>query len=213
MAGLTYAEYARKGFFELVCAAALTGPVILGAQELLPADQQQIRRWYIGLSSVLIASVFVVLASALLRMRLYVGAYGLSELRFFTALFIGWLAATFAWLAFTIVTRRRNRFAFGALVAGYLVILGANYLNPDALIARTNMDAERSPDIGYLTELSVDAAPAITERVGRLSPDEGKKLKAAVRDRWGNELRRSDWRSLNLSRLKYQAFYRRKLAD
>jgi hypothetical protein len=213
VAGLTYAKYARHGFFELVCAAALTVPVILGAQELLPAGEPRVRGWFVGLSGTLVVSVFVVLASALFRMHLYVDAYGLSQLRLYTALFIAWLAITFVWLLVTIVTAKRSRFAFGALVAGYVVVLGANYINPDALIARTNLDAARSPDLTYLGELSVDAAPAITERVKRLPADQGRQLKDAVRNRWRNELTRSDWRSLNLSRMKYEAFYRRKLRD
>ena len=213
VANLTYAEYARRDFFELVCAATLTVPVILGAQDLLPVGERRVRRFFIGLSGVLVACVFVVLASALFRMRLYVAAYGLSELRLFTALFIGWLAVTFAWLGVTIVSGMRSRFAFGALVAGFAFVFGANYINPDALIARTNLDSGRNPDIAYLAALSLDAAPAITERVERLPFVQGQQLKTALRDRWGHELTRSDWRSLNLSRMKYEAIYRRRLSD
>ena len=204
VAGLTYAQYARGGFFELAIVAGLTIPMLIGAQALIPLGDRTFKRWFIALGSVLSACVFVILGSALDRMSLYVHFYGLSELRLFTTLFMGWLGVTLAWLCISSILRKKS-FSFGALVAGYAFVLLANWINPDALIAHTNLDAAKNPDLGYLATLSIDAAPVISSHLDRLPPTERNKLWNGARSRWGYELKGGDWRSLNLSRLRFES--------
>ena len=67
------------------------------------------------------------------------GEYGLTEERLYATAFMGWLAAVFLWFAATVMAGRRERFAFGAIVAGFLLVIVLSALNPDALIARTNL--------------------------------------------------------------------------
>ncbi|HUF49364.1 MAG TPA: DUF4173 domain-containing protein, partial [Longimicrobiales bacterium] len=81
--GLTYAEYARRGFFELVTVTALVLPLLLLADWLLRRERprdEQIFRILTGLQIVLI---LVITVSALQRMRLYQQTYGLTELRLY----------------------------------------------------------------------------------------------------------------------------------
>src|SRR2546421_3992795 len=77
--GLTYAEYARRGFFELVTASSLVLPVLVGADWLVRNEAREHQRTFRQLTIVLLLLIAVVMASALARMRLYVGAFGLSE--------------------------------------------------------------------------------------------------------------------------------------
>src|SRR5690606_28461555 len=81
--GLTYAEYARRGFFELVAASALVLPLLLVGDWLF--DHRGPRDGWIfrALSLLLILLVLVVMASAFHRMRLYLGAYGMTEPRLY----------------------------------------------------------------------------------------------------------------------------------
>ncbi len=61
---------------------------------------------------------------------------------------------------------RRDRFAFGALLAGFAGILAINVMNPDALIASTNIDRMEHGkrfDAYYLATLSADAVPVLVE--------------------------------------------------
>ena len=78
---LTYAEYARHGFFELVAVAALVLPLLLLADWMRRRDRGRQDVLFRVLAGALIVLLFVVMASALQRMRLYQREYGLTELR------------------------------------------------------------------------------------------------------------------------------------
>jgi hypothetical protein len=87
-AGLTYAEYARRGFFELVTVTAIALPTLLLAHWLLRADDRRGERTFGILAGTLVALHFVVMASALQRMYLYVDEYALTQLRFYVTAFV-----------------------------------------------------------------------------------------------------------------------------
>jgi hypothetical protein len=79
--GLTYASYARRGFFELLAVAFVVGALVLGAESFVRRRTWVYHAALIGL----VAMTLVVLASAFLRLRLYQDAYGWTELRFYVA--------------------------------------------------------------------------------------------------------------------------------
>jgi hypothetical protein len=161
--GQSYAHYARHGFFELVAVSVLVLPVLLAANAL--ARNRVVR----ALSFTLVALELVVAASALERLRLYQHEFGLTELRIWTSGVVLWLACVFIWLCATTL-RGRRRFAVGALVLGFAFTAGLNVLNPDALIARTNLDRPRV-DVAYLGHLSDDAVPTLVDRLPGLRPE------------------------------------------
>jgi hypothetical protein len=192
-AHLTYAEYARHGFFELVAVTALTLSVLLLADWALGSDGRRAFRW---LAAVLLALLGVVIASALERMRLYVQHFGLTELRLYATGGILWLAVVSAWFAFTVLRGRRHAFAVGALVAGFAATLALNVLSPDALIARTNV-TRPVVDVSYLAGLSDDAVPTLLSRVSSLPAVQQTEL---ARELLQRDVTAGDWRSWNVSR-------------
>jgi hypothetical protein len=201
-AGLTCAAYARRGFFELVTVAALALPLLLAADWALKAEKRSHYHLFRLLAGLLVALLFAVLASALQRMLLYQRAFGLTELRLYVTAAIGWLAALFAWFGATVLRGQRDRFAFGALIAGFTMVGGLYLLNPDALIAQTNtarMAEGRPLDAGYVTSLSADAVPAAIAALPRMNAAARKSAATALLKRWSPP-RRVDWRSWNLSR-------------
>ncbi|HZF38244.1 MAG TPA: DUF4173 domain-containing protein [Blastocatellia bacterium] len=172
VAGLTYAEYARSGFFELVGVAALVLPLLLAAHWLLRKEKASDERIFRVLAGLQIALLFVMMVSALRRMRLYQREYGLTELRVYTTVFMGWLALIFVWFAITVLRGRRERFAFGAVVTGFLAIGALLAVNPDRLIARVNVGqaiAGRNFDAAYVASLSADAVPELIEALPKLN--------------------------------------------
>jgi Domain of unknown function (DUF4173) len=193
---LTYAEYARHGFFELVVVAVLVLLVLLALDALLRGDGSRGALVVRCLSWCLLVLVFVVMASALQRMRLYEDVYGLTQLRIYAVGIIGWLGAVFLWFGLTVLSGRRASFALGAVVAGFTATAILNVVNPDALIARTNLDRSRV-DVPYVAGLSDDAVPEMLERLPSLRPDLRRALALEL-------LRRNpsggDWRSFNLAR-------------
>jgi hypothetical protein len=195
-AQLTYAEYARHGFFELVAVAALVLPLILIADWALRRERPGHQRLFRTLAAVLLVLLSVVMASALERMRLYQREYGLTELRFYVTAFMIWLAVVFVWLAATVLRSRRDLFAVGALVSGFAAILVLNALNPDAVIARTNLDRPNL-DVPYLLRLSDDATPALVEAMPKLDPDVRRQLEVELGSR---NREPGDWRTWNWGR-------------
>ena len=95
--GLTVAEYARRGFFELVCVALLVIPVLLASRALTARDAKA-RRLHTQLALPLIVLVCAMMGSAVERMQLYVGYFGLTTDRFFALIFMAWLAVVLVWL-------------------------------------------------------------------------------------------------------------------
>lgn len=197
-AGLSYAEYARSGFFELVGVAALALVVLLGAGASLRRERPSDDRIYRWLGRVLVAMVFCVVASAMMRMKLYTNAFGLTELRVYSTVFMAWLTFAFAWMLATTLRERPQRFAFGTFVGGLVAIFGANLLNPDALIVRTNLSKPHA-DFGYLKTLSDDAALAMSRMEGAI-PAARRADAQEFLHRRRRALVQGDWRELNLSR-------------
>ncbi|HVF98420.1 MAG TPA: DUF4153 domain-containing protein, partial [Chloroflexia bacterium] len=162
-AGLTYAEYARRGFFELVAVSVLTLGLILGMHHLTRRDTARQKLYFNGLGSLLVALVLVLLASAYWRLSLYEQAYGYTHLRLYVEVFELWLAATFMWLLLALWWKPK-RFAIGAIVAALGFLATLNLVNPDATIARENLQRYQATgklDAWYLAGLSEDAVPAL----------------------------------------------------
>ncbi len=199
--GLTYAEYARRGFFELVWATALVLPLLLALHWLLRRDDALALRIFRLLALVQIALLFVVIASAVTRMRLYQREYGLTELRLYTMAFMGWLALVFVWFAATVLRGARARFACGALVSALLVIGALHLLNPDAAIVRANLAHARTGrafDAGYATTLSADAVPTLVRALPGLTQDARCLAARELLARWSST--DADWRAWNVAR-------------
>jgi hypothetical protein len=200
--GLTYAEYARKGFFELVAASGLVLPVLLGAEALIRGGTPAQLRLFRQLAGLLLSLLVVIMASALERMRLYVDAFGLSATRLYATAFMILLVGIFAWFGWTVLRGRRQRFAFGALMQAFAVLAGLHVLNPDPFIVRTNLKrpaAERPFDAEYVASLSADAVPVLLEALPRLSIADRCTVAGRLSRRWNGE-NAPDWRTWNWSR-------------
>jgi hypothetical protein len=201
---LTHAEYARRGFFELVTVAALVLPILLLLQWLLGKEDPVHVRVFQLLAGAQIVMLFVIMASALQRMRLYQNEFGLTELRLYTTAFMAWLAVVFLWFAATVLRGQRERFAFGAMIAGLVAIVVLHGLNPDDLIIRTNAARAltgRTFDAKYATSLSADAVPALVACLSNLSVQDQPLVARRVLGKWP-QLDQRDWRSWNWSRAK-----------
>ena len=194
---LTYAEYARRGFFELVVAVALVVPILLAADWLLDRRVGRNARLFGGLAGVQIALVLAIAASALERLRLYHASYGLTESRLYGMVLLIWIGAMLAWLAATVLRGRREAFAFGALVSGLGTVAVLFAINPDAVIARTNvarMASASAPvrfDVAYATSLSADAVPVLVDALPALPHDVQCPLAQRLLRRWSAAEHRS----------------------
>jgi hypothetical protein len=199
------AEYARRGFGELVAVAALVLPMLLLSHWLLRKDAKAVGPVYKVLAGLQILLLFVVMASAVQRLILLTGelGYGMTTVRFYPMVFMTWLAVVFAWFAVTVLREKRNHFAWGALWSAVLVLGATNLLNPDAFIARTNlqlMERGRSFDVYYNSRLSDDAVPTLIEHFEKLDSDSAIVMYGELQQRACDKRRETDIRSWNYSR-------------
>lgn len=207
--GLTYAEYARRGFFELMTASGLVLPILLGAEALVHGGTGPQIRVFRQLAGLLLALLTVIMTSALERMRLYVAAFGLSTTRLYATAFMILLLGVFAWFAWTVLRGQRQRFVFGSLMQGLAVLAGLHLLNPDAFIVKTNLHrpaAERPFDAKYALTLGGDAVPALLDAMPRLGAEDRCVIVDGLLARWDNA--NFDWRTWNWSRARARSLVR-----
>ncbi|MFC7529087.1 DUF4153 domain-containing protein [Actinoplanes sp. GCM10030250] len=164
--GLTYAEYARSGFWQLCAVTALTLVVLAGAARWAPRTERTDRmllRYVLGALTVL---TFVIVASALHRMSVYTDMYGLTRLRLLVAACEVWFGLILCMVLVAGLRIHAPWLPRVALATGVLALLGLAAANPDGLIAENHVQRyERTAriDTGYLGSLSPDAVPALAE--------------------------------------------------
>ncbi|HSQ31476.1 MAG TPA: DUF4173 domain-containing protein [Gemmatimonadaceae bacterium] len=184
--GLTVAEYARRGFFELVAVAALVVPLVLGTRAAI--ENERVVRRHRQLSLALIVLLAAIMASALLRMRLYVGYFGLTTDRLYATALMLWLCVVFAAMALTVLRGRTRLFAASTVLSGLVTLFTLNAINPDLLVARVNLGRSpgvRGVDYVYLARLSGDATPTVVNALIASSPSpDACKAARALRRRW-----------------------------
>ncbi|HEX2168428.1 MAG TPA: DUF4173 domain-containing protein [Longimicrobiales bacterium] len=189
--GLTYAEYARRGFFELVWVVGLTVPLLLVADQVLRRERPRHEVVFRTIAGVLIVLVFAVFASAVQRMRLYQTMYGLTEARFYATAALLTVGAVLLWFTMTVLRGRRRSFAFGTLVISAACAIVLHVINPDALIVRSNI--ARAPagpgdiaalDAAYVASLSADAVPVLIDELASVPRHAQPPIARRLLERW-----------------------------
>jgi len=210
LAGLTYAEYARRGFFELVVVALLAGTLVVA----LDAAAARRSRLLLGASLGLLGLTAVVLLSALLRLRLYQEAYGWTELRFVVLTGILWLGVALAIAAVLVVTQRTRWILHALGIATLATVALVNVVGPQAFVAERNLDRAIDPslvpaggrtglDARYLAELGDEAVEPIVDAWPQLPAADRAALAPVLarrRDELTSDPAVQGWPSWNLTR-------------
>lgn len=181
-AGMTYAQYAHEGFYELVIAAGIVLAVLLSVPGRAKLDSKGLQSGLRWLATGLVAATLPMLVSAFARMMLYEDVYGFTRQRVLSQAICVLIGMLLAWRAATLWTWP-SRFAVGAVASGVLCLLGLNALDPDAFIARRNLSPSRyaalsaseptvAVDAWYLGTLSADATPELVAFVNSEAPAE-----------------------------------------
>ena len=165
--GMTYSDYARQGYFQLIAVVCLAGALLVGAHVVVGRT-----RALLAGALVLLGLTGVILASAAFRLRLYQEAYGWTELRFYVAASILWLAVG-AVTAAVLLWRDRMRWLAHGLAAGAVAItLAVSAIGPHAFVTSQNLARLLDPslvapgghpgfDAAYAVSLGDDAIPEL----------------------------------------------------
>ena len=207
-AGYTYAEYARRGFFELVAAALLSFGLIYALAIVARRETPgQSTGFHLG-AVLLVLLTGVILISAFFRLRLYEDAYGFTRLRTYTHVAIVWMAVLSMVFLGLLLSGRLRAFAPLAVlgVAGFALTL--NLMNIDSFIVQRNaarLARGGEVDVAYLLSLSDDAVPGLVRLAGQAPAQvradllPGLACRRAAVEGWFDE---AGWPSTHLARLR-----------
>jgi hypothetical protein len=163
-AGLTYAEYARQGFFQLLAVGALTLAVVAAAMRWATRGARRDTLLLQVLLGALCALTLVILASALRRLGLYEEAFGFTRARIAAHAIILWLGGLLVLVMVAGVRMRGWWLPRAAVAFTAVALLVFTLVNPDRLVASKNVERYRETgqiDLEYLSRLSADAVPAL----------------------------------------------------
>lgn len=168
-AGLTPAEYARSGFFQLCWAAVVVVGYLALARRLAAPGIMQ-RPLVRALAATVPMLAVGLVAVSLRRMALYDQAFGLTMLRLSVVVAATWIGVVLLLVAARNlgVAPDRDWLPGVAVMAGLVLLLGANLVNPEAIVVRHNVARATQGatfDADYLATLSSDAVLTIARAV------------------------------------------------
>lgn len=199
------AEYARRGFGELVAVAGLVLPILLASHWLIRKDTPLAGKLFRVFAGLQIVLLFVIMASAVQRLVLLTGnlGYGMTTVRLYPLIFMGWLAVVFVWFCVTVLRGYRQHFAWGALWMAFAILGATHLLNPDKFIVETNialMQQGRQFDADYNSRLSDDSLRTLFLAIPEMSDSDQQKVVQNLARRLCKMRKEGDVRSWNLSR-------------
>lgn len=160
--GLSYAEYAREGFFQLCAVAGMNFLIMLCIMRYVNQKNPVLLR---TLCIVLVLFTLILLVTAASKLWLYIARYGLTQDRVYAAWFMGLLAVLFVLIIVGqfIPAFKTLPIALAVTVALYLAF---SLSGPDRWIAEYNVGRYLNGtaweiDVDMLCELGDDAVPSL----------------------------------------------------
>jgi hypothetical protein len=162
---MTYADYARRGFAELVVVTVINFTVLMATLHGTDRTSRSMDRFLRMLLAVLIGCTGVMLCSAFMRMAMYEAAYGFSETRLLVDVFILFLSVLFVIALVKLWDDRLKLMKPYAIIAltAYVIV---NYMQVDSIVASNNVERYEltgNIDTSYLGTLSFEAVPYLIE--------------------------------------------------
>lgn len=175
--GYSYAEYARRGFFELFWITLINISILAFMNYLAKQGGRNKPSALKTYSVILSLFTLILIATALSKMIMYISEFGLTELRLYTTWFMVLCAVIFV---FIIIKQFRFEFRFARWTVLTFTFMFALlcFSRTDALIARFNISMYNS---GYHEELDKDVFYKMSDdalltavNMGAIDPDEVK---------------------------------------
>lgn len=196
--GLTFAEYARSGFFQLVAVGVVTFVGLALVRPIVRSGRPVERRIVRGLAVVATACTIAMVVAAIVKLDLYADVFGLTMLRLYTMVFAAWLGLALL-LALWSLFRLDREWVVPVVAATALIgVVAMNLANPERIVTEHNLTETITSDefdVDYLLGLSTDAVPTIVAHLDDLSPAD----RATAVDALCGRPSRSGWLDWNRS--------------
>ncbi len=150
---ITYAEYARKGFFEMCAIASINLGMVFLTLLLAKKKGGKVCNAIKLLSTFIALFTLIVIATAISKMVLYIDAYGMTILRLTTSSFMVFLAVVFLSAILRIFFVKINIVKTALITAGCILLL-LGTINVNGVCAKYNYDSFMS---GKLKNVDVEA--------------------------------------------------------
>lgn len=168
--GYTYAHYAREGFFSLLFVCALNIIfVIIGKLYFHRSTVLQI------ILNVICGCTIIMIISSALKMYMYIGAYGMTRLRFKVVLALAVISLIMIGVIIWLNVKKYPLLRYSAAVL-FTIFMVFSLCRPDYWIAKYNLYC--FDDIQFTTreiyngwETSLDAVPAVVDYMDENHPD------------------------------------------
>ncbi|KAB8139458.1 DUF4173 domain-containing protein [Gracilibacillus oryzae] len=201
-ADFTFAEYARRGFFELVVVTVINWSLLLICLKLVRIKRKSGSYFMKIMYSLLIVTSGVMLASAYLRLSMYENAYGFTMDRILAHAFMLFLIVIFAYTFFRVWLEKISLSHF-YLIAALLFYTGLNAVNLEEMIVNNNLERyqqTKKMDIYYLNSLSYSGIDGLIT-LYEMEPDYPE-LRSLLTDRKQmiEDLDLDTWQSFNLKK-------------
>ena len=196
----TYAQYARRGFFELAIVSSIN---IITVMLCIAFCRKKESKLPFGVKLALLflcCFSLVLVLTEVAKMKMYMDSYGLTRLRILTTLFTVLLAVVFISLIVRLFVRNTPYLKI-AVVVGAATLIFLSFINIDGVIARYNVQAFRDGtlkttiDVQTITTLDDAAVPYLVE----LASDDNPEISKAAADnlylRWKKLHKIDEWDS------------------
>lgn len=173
----TFAEYARRGFFEMCAIAAVNLGLMFLSLVLSKYRDKKISKLTKALCLFIGAFSILLIATSFSKMYMYISQYGLTRLRVITSAFMVVLLLVFVYTVIRIFKARFPYMKF-AVVTACIVLFSLTLADVDRCVAKFNIYAYRS---GITEELDMDMlgwlGSGSTPELMKLIDDENDKIK------------------------------------
>ncbi|MBR6402396.1 MAG: DUF4173 domain-containing protein [Eubacterium sp.] len=190
--GYTYSQYAREGFFQLLAVSIINFFMVLFINNHF--KENLVLKI---LMTVISLCTYIMIASSYFRIKLYIDACLLTNLRIWVLWGLTVLSLLFAAVIISIYKHNFPLFKYSIIVVSLLYVL-IGFIRPDYIIADYNLKYMNTiessvavQDYDYLTRLSTDAAPIIAKHNEEWADEYFKNCKSFYKNR--------SWRQFNTS--------------
>lgn len=170
--GLTAAEHARSGFFQLLWVAGLAVSLVGGLRAARRTGMGEGPDRFTPLALATLALTLVIALISVQRLSLYVGSFGMTPMRFWAMAGAGTVAVIIVIFGLSVAGWRLEQSWFPgvALMVGVALVLGLNVMNPDDFVARYNLRTQSTEQIDpvALGNLSDDAMDTVVSHIDEL---------------------------------------------